>query len=179
MLWEELNQQLLRDALTGVYNRRYFNETILQEIKRAKRYGHHTSFIMGDVDGLKVINDNFGHLMGDRILHGVAQALGASVREADMVVRYGGDEFLVVMPETPEEQAQAAVSRIEKNLADWLAEQVEIGVLQPDMPGQVGFSMGVASCEPGEEVAIEEVLARADEAMYQVKESKRQAQTAS
>ncbi len=91
-----------------------------------------------------------------------------------MVVRYGGDEFLVVMPETSEDEAQQAVSRIEQNLADWLDEQVEIGALHSDIPAQMGFSMGVASCQPGEEIAIEEVLNEADEAMYQVKQTKRQ-----
>ncbi len=171
-LWDELNHQLLRDALTGVYNRRYFNETIIQEIKRADRYEHHTSFVMGDMDGLKAVNDNFGHLVGDQILQGIAGVLERSVRAADMVIRYGGDEFLVVMPETPEDQAQAAASRIEQNLADWLTEQVEIGALQPDVLAQVGFSMGVASCRPGDEVAVEEVLARADEAMYRAKQAK-------
>ncbi len=174
-LWQELNQQLLRDALTGVYNRRYFNETIIQEIKRADRYKHHISFIMGDVDGLKAVNDNFGHLVGDQILQGIAGVLERSVRAADMVVRYGGDEFLVVMPETPEDEAQQAVSRIEQNLTDWLDEQVEIGALHSDILAQVGFSLGVASCQPGEEIAIEEVLTQADEAMYQVKQTKRQA----
>ena len=74
-LWQELNHQLVRDSLTGVYNRRYFNETIIQEIKRADRYGHHVSFIMGDIDDLKAVNDTCGHLVGDQILQGTAQAL--------------------------------------------------------------------------------------------------------
>lgn len=178
-LWDELNHQLVRDTLTGVYNRRYFNETIIQEMKRADRYRHHTSFIMGDVDNLKAINDNFGHLVGDQMLQGIAGVLERSVRAADMVIRYGGDEFLVVMPETSEDEAHQAVSRIENNLADWLAEQVEIGVLQPDMPAQVGFSLGVASCAPGEEVAVEELLARADEVMYRVKQAKRRVRAGS
>ncbi len=171
-LLEEISQQLLRDALTGVYNRRYFNETIMQEIKRADRYGHHTSFIMGDVDHLKIINDTYGHLVGDQVLQGVAQALESSVRAADMVVRYGGDEFLVVLPQTGEDQAQAVVSRIQDNFADWLAEQVQMGSLDCDVPAQVGFSMGIASCPPGDEVAVEEVLNRADEEMYRVKQAK-------
>jgi len=171
-LWEELNRQLLHDSLTGVYNRRCFNETIIQEIKRADRYEHHTSFIMGDVDGLKEVNDNFGHLVGDQILQGLAQVLESSVRAADMVIRYGGDEFLVVMPETPEDQARAAASRIEQNLANWLTEQVKIGALHHNIPEQVGFSMGVASYQPGEERAVEEVIARADEAMYRAKQVK-------
>jgi len=172
-LWQELNHQLVRDALTGVYNRRYFNETIIQEIRRADRYGHHVSFIMGDIDDLKAVNDNCGHLVGDQILQGVAQMLQGSVRNADIVIRYGGDEFLVVMPETRTEQAHAAVERFEEAFAEWLAQRAKDGALPSDLPADLGFSMGVACYEPDTDVAVEEVLAQADAAMYRTKQAKR------
>ncbi len=172
-LWDELNHQLVRDALTGVYNRRYFNETIIQEIGRADRYGHHVSFIMGDIDGLKAINDGYGHLVGDQILQGVAEVLQKSVRAADVIIRYGGDEFLVVMPETRTEQAHAALVRFQDGFSEELAQRVQDGALSPDLPADLGFSMGVACYEPDTDVAVEEVLAQADAAMYQVKQAKR------
>ncbi len=172
-LWQELNHQLVRDTLTGVYNRRYFNETIIQEIKRADRYGHHVSFIMGDIDDLKAVNDNCGHLVGDQILQGVAHALDQTSRAADVVIRYGGDEFLVVMPETGTEQAHVAVERFQQAFADWLDQRARDGALPPDLPADLGFSMGVACYEPGTDVAVEEVLAQADQAMYRTKQAKR------
>ncbi|MCK4324598.1 MAG: PAS domain S-box protein, partial [Armatimonadetes bacterium] len=173
MLWDELSHQLVRDALTGVYNRRYFNETIIQEISRADRYGHHVSFIMGDIDNLKAINDRYGHLVGDQILQGVAEVLQKSVRAADVIIRYGGDEFLVVMPETRTEQAHAALARFQHAFADWLAQRTKDGALPSDLPADVGFSMGVACYQPDTDVAVEEVLAQADAAMYRVKQAKR------
>ena len=172
-LWQELNHQLVRDALTGVYNRRYFNETIIQEIGRADRYGHHVSFIMGDIDNLKAINDGYGHLVGDQILQGVAEVLQKSVRMADVIIRYGGDEFLVIMPETSTEQAHAALARFEEAFADWLDKQARAGVLHRDLPADLGFSMGVACYKPDTDVAVEEVLAQADAAMYRTKQAKR------
>jgi len=179
MLWEELNQQLLRDPLTGVYNRRYFNEIIMQEVKRADRYGYQTSFIMADIDGMKFVNDTYGHLVGDQLLCGVAEVLEESIRSADVVIRYGGDEFLVVMPQTTAEEAQFAVERIRGNFAEWLNDQAGVGALHRDMPAQVGFSMGVASHTPNSELAVEEILAQADEAMYRDKQAKRDLQSAS
>jgi len=172
-LWDELNHQLVRDPLTGVYNRRYFNETILQEIKRADRYGHHVSFIMGDIDDLKAVNDNCGHLVGDQILQGTAHALQQASRAADIVIRYGGDEFLVIMPETNADQARAAVERFQQAFSEWLDQQVQAGTISPDLASSVGLSMGVACYEPGTDVAVEEVLAQADAAMYRAKRAKR------
>jgi len=172
-LWQELNHQLVRDALTGVYNRRYFNETIIQEIGRADRYGHHISFIMGDIDDLKAVNDTCGHLVGDQILQGVAEVLQKSVRAADVIIRYGGDEFLVVMPETSTEQAHVAVERFEQAFSEELAQRAKDGALPPDLPADLGFSMGVACYQPDTDVAVEEVLAQADAAMYRVKQAKR------
>ena len=94
-------------------------------------------------------------------------------RAADVVIRYGGDEFLVVMPETGPDQARSARNRLEQAFSEWLAQRARDGTLPPDLPADVGFSMGMACYEPGSDVAVEEVLSQADEAMYWVKQAKR------
>jgi len=98
-LQNDLREQARRDPLTGVYNRRYFNEVIEQELVRSRRY-HPIGFLMIDVNRFKEINDRFGHQMGDKVLQTVADLLVAQVRKSDIVVRYGGDEFLIMLLET-------------------------------------------------------------------------------
>jgi GGDEF domain-containing protein len=90
----------IRDPLTGVYNRNFFNEMIANEINRSKRYGEQFSIVILDIDNFKKINDDHGHLIGDWILKECASIISRSIRASDVLVRFGGDEFLVVSPET-------------------------------------------------------------------------------
>jgi diguanylate cyclase (GGDEF)-like protein/PAS domain S-box-containing protein len=164
-LQERLKAQAMRDPLTGVYNRRYFNQVIEQEIGRSKRYNHPIAFLMIDIDRFKEINDRFGHQMGDRVLQQVATLLQEQVRETDIVLRYGGDEFLIMLPETDgdtktvKERIQAAIK--ERNRTNELV----------DFP--VTLAIGSAHWEPNGDRSVDQVLAEADKHMYAEKQRKR------
>ncbi len=160
-LQNELKEQAIRDPLTGVYNRRYFNQIIAQERNRAKRYDHPITFLMIDVNRFKEINDRFGHQTGDKVLQTVASLLAGEVRETDLVVRYGGDEFLIVLPETDEETS-ALRRRIEAAI------DVRNGAGEL-LPFPVTLSIGSAHWEPGPDRPLEAVLAEADRRMYERK----------
>ena len=164
-LQNELREQARRDPLTGVYNRRYFNEVVEQELIRSRRYEHPIGFLMIDVDNFKQMNDRFGHQMGDRVLQEVANLLVAQVRESDIVVRYGGDEFLVMLIET-DGQADAVKARIQEAVK----ERNETG---ESFPFPITLSIGTAHWDPEKRESIEQVLARADKRMYASKEAHR------
>lgn len=160
-LQNELKEQAVRDPLTGVYNRRYFNEVVEQELIRSRRYDHPIGFLMIDIDRFKEINDRFGHQTGDRVLQAVADLLVAQVRESDIVVRYGGDEFLVMLIET-DGQMDAVVRRIQAAVA----EQNRTNEL---IPFPVSLAIGAAHWDPKGDQPIEKVLSAADRRMYRMK----------
>jgi len=160
-LQKELKEQAIRDPLTGVYNRRYFTEVVEQELARARRYDHPIGFLMIDIDRFKEINDRFGHQMGDKVLKAVAELLQAQVRGTDLVVRYGGDEFLVMLIETDGE-TDAVKRRIEEAVAI-RNEKNEL------IPFPVTLSIGAAHWRPNGAHSIEEILAQADRRMYEEK----------
>ncbi len=164
-LQAELIKQARHDALTGVFNRHYFNELIAQEVIRASRYDHPIGLLMIDVDRFKEINDNYGHQTGDMVLKEIADVLRATVRKSDMIVRYGGDEFLVVLTETGEDAEDAAA-------------RVRDAVISSDKLREIsGFnvtvSVGHIFWHPSHGTPIEEALATADSRMYDDKRSSR------
>ena len=161
---KELEQQAIHDPLTGAYNRRHFDQTIEKELQRSKRYNHPISFLMIDIDRFKEINDTFGHQMGDKVLQTVASLLHEQVRENDLVVRYGGDEFLIVLIETNGE-LQMITKRIQQAVAKRNKEN-------PLLDFPVTLSIGAAHWEPKDDTPIEAVLAKADERMYEEKGEK-------
>lgn len=114
-LERRLREQAIRDPLTGLYNRRYLEQVMEKETERARRYGHPLAFLMIDIDRFKEINDRFGHRVGDEVLRAVASLLKGDLRKADIAVRYGGDEFLVVLPEIDGE-AEAVARRLKLSL---------------------------------------------------------------
>ncbi len=160
-LQNELKEQATRDPLTGVYNRRYFNEVVEQELIRSRRYDHPVGFLMIDIDRFKEINDRFGHQMGDKVLQAVADLLVGQVRESDVVVRYGGDEFLVMLIET-----NGQTDTIIKRIHAAVAERNKTNEL---IPFSVTLSIGAAHWDPNQKRPIEQVLAEADKRMYAAK----------
>jgi len=154
---EELS---LMDPLTDVFNRRYLERILAKETTRADRRGSSLALMMIDVDGLKAVNTRFGHRVGDRVLTEVAQLLRKNLRLSDTIIRYGGDEFLVLMSDTDEEQAQSAMRRLFKQVGAWNRAN--------SIPSYtMALSFGVAAYSKGADFA--EVLEAADQRMFQHK----------
>ncbi|MFB6285121.1 MAG: GAF domain-containing protein [Candidatus Bipolaricaulia bacterium] len=154
---EQLRELATRDALTGAYNRHYLNEFLQHERERSERYAHPLSLVMVDINGFYEVNDRYGHAEGDRVLRELAQLLIHNVRLPDRVVRYGGDEFVIVMPETQEDDAREAMARIEQLVDAWDPGLEEV---------TIGFSFGIASWTPDSLKQPEEILNEADAFMY-------------
>jgi len=160
-----LREQSLRDPLTGLYNRRYLTETLTREIARAERDHDHLSVIISDIDYFKKINDMYGHQVGDKLLIEVASLIRKNARSSDIVCRYGGEEFLLVMPGSPVNTAARRAEEIRQICADF--------VLHHD--GQdlkITMSFGVATY-PTHGHEAEDVIIKADKALYQSKHSGR------
>jgi diguanylate cyclase (GGDEF)-like protein/PAS domain S-box-containing protein len=160
-LQQDLVRQAHRDPLTGTYNRRYFNQVIEQELARSKRHERTIGFLMIDVNRFKEINDTFGHQTGDAVLRAVAEILINAIREGDLVVRYGGDEFLVVLMESADGQES-----VQQRITEAVAERNQTNEL---IPFPVTLSIGYAQWSPSTHLPIETVLAKADERMYAAK----------
>jgi len=151
------------DGLTNVYNHRFFSEQITREFKRARRYESSLTLLMIDIDHFKIYNDTFGHLQGDRILTAVAEIIKSNVREVDLVCRYGGEEFTVILPETDISQGQVVAEKIRK-----VAEEYRIHHGARPSSNKVTVSIGIALLTPEVEGPTEFVN-RADIALYRAK----------
>jgi diguanylate cyclase (GGDEF)-like protein len=150
----------LLDPLTDIYNRRTMDDIIAREVNHAEKLQTDLTFMMVDADNFKSVNSMFGHLVGDRVLTEIAQILKRTFRNSDSIIRYGGDEFLVVMPETDLHQANRAIERLEMEVERWNAKS--------QLPGyRLSLSCGVSPHQPGQ--TIYHVLEMADAKMYQHK----------
>jgi len=154
---QRLQEMALHDALTGAYNRHYFTEFIRQEQERAKRHGYPIALVMVDIDDFYEVNDRFGHAEGDRVLSEIAKILMGEVRAHDLVVRYGGDEFLIVMAQTSKEEAEGVMRRLRRRLSSWDSGLAGL---------RLSISFGVACWDPEGEESLDRVLEQADEFMY-------------
>lgn len=167
----ELQKRLAgRDELTGVANRRGFNEALHREVARSRRSGKPLSLLMLDMDGLKQINDRFGHPAGDTAIGAVAQAALAAVRDADQVFRLGGDEFAVILPEAEGDEAAIVGERIRRKLRDRPVHglPVEVSFGHARLPGS---DMGENDCD--NEVDCQQLIQHADRALYHNKRARR------
>ena len=117
-LMQRVSEMATMDELTGLYNRRRFQERLKIETERARRYGRDLSLMMLDIDHFKLVNDTYGHQAGDAVLADLATLMRDATRETDQVARYGGEEFVILMPETPELAAVATAERIRETVAE-------------------------------------------------------------
>src|SRR5437016_13330562 len=166
LLRERLHEQAMRDKLTGLYNRHYVEEWFGLELRRAQRNGWSIAAIMLDIDHFKRFNDTFGHEAGDLVLRELASALGRTTRGSDVASRYGGEEFLVLLPECPFDAALRRAERMREEVA-------KLELRYGDKPlGPVTVSLGVAVF-PVHTKESEELLRCADEALYAAKQAGR------
>lgn len=149
-----------RDELTGVSNRRSFNESLKREVARARRSGRQLSLLMLDLDGLKSINDGLGHPAGDAAIQGVANACLTAVRDTDQVARLGGDEFAVILPDADGDEAATVGERVRRRLAEQPVHGLTL---------EVSYGHASLTAEQADEQAL---VAAADRALYRNKRAR-------
>ncbi|MEA4890101.1 MAG: diguanylate cyclase [Clostridiaceae bacterium] len=166
MLNEKLERLSYLDELTSLPNRRFFNDTCNREWCRMIREQNHLAFIMADIDYFKEINDHYGHRVGDRCIAAVAKALNQALfRPADMVARFGGDEFIAIFPDTDMNGIQTIAKRMQKNIA-------ELNIENAYSPfGKLTVSIGIAEQKPEQESSWKNLEDAADKALYKAKQN--------
>ncbi len=174
MALETANKELERlsreDGLTGLFNRKYWESVLNQELRRARRHNHPTTLIMADLDHFKAVNDEHGHTVGDDVLRATGKAVLDTVRTTDIAGRYGGEEIAILLPETREADAMV--------LAERLRTTMEQQVFETDQgPIQVTLSLGLAELCP-DFSSVNEWIDAADKALYSSKENGRNRSTA-
>ena len=161
LLYETVEKMAITDSLTGLYVRRYFSERLEEEIGRSARHGFKFSFLMLDIDDFKKCNDTYGHLVGDVVLKDVARIVKESIREIDLVCRYGGEEFAVILPETPADAAMIVAQRIRRRAEEEVFKAYDERV-------KITLSIGLAEY-PESASNSASLIDRADEALYRAK----------
>ncbi|MFE5318575.1 diguanylate cyclase [Paenibacillus sp. NPDC056579] len=162
---KNFEQMAFRDPLTGIYNRRFFDHQIQVELQRTRRYPAPISMVFIDIDRFKKINDTYGHHVGDLVLQGLAHLLQKHVRSTDLIARFGGEEFVVVLPGSTEQDAVKSIDAILQ-----LAQTEPVAQFE-GQPFYITFSAGVAGWTEG--LTVEDWIKRADDAMYAAKQSGR------
>jgi diguanylate cyclase (GGDEF)-like protein len=164
-LYQRIQELAIMDTLTQALSRRYCLERIHEELERSKKFDYKCSFLMSDIDHFKDINDRYGHLVGDAILREVSKVIKENIRQIDLIGRYGGEEFLIILTETDKEQAIAAAERIRESI-----EEKHIKVYDEEL--KVTISMGI-SVFPDEASDVQTLIEKADSALYQAKQEGR------
>jgi diguanylate cyclase (GGDEF)-like protein len=164
-LFEVVHENSVRDSLTGCFNRQHALEVIDAELRRSRRSRLPLALLMFDLDHFKAVNDHYGHLCGDAVLAAVGQRMRAVLRGSDVKCRWGGEEFLVVLPDTPLAGAQRVAETVRRNLEDhplrWHVADIEVDI-------RITASFGVTAVTPGE-IDGTAIIARADAALYRAK----------
>ena len=161
---EKLAARAIQDGLTGLFNQTYIKSRLQEEIYRSERYKYQLSFIMIDIDNFKRINDRHGHVVGDRVLKAFSDLLQEKIRESDVTGRFGGEEFLILLPQTSCLDAASAAERIRKEVAVY---PFRIGD-GSDRSCQFTISLGVYSA-PASGQKVEEIINLTDAALYRAK----------
>ncbi|WP_156413593.1 GGDEF domain-containing protein [Lacimicrobium alkaliphilum] len=161
---EAMQELSLRDELTGLHNRRYFNQQFRLMHHQAMRYGDPLTLALGDIDHFKLINDRYSHQIGDAVLRQLAQLMQEEVRESDVLARYGGEEFVLLMPQTSNDQAEALLNRIRTKVESWPWEKICKGLA-------VTISFGIS--DKLEKDMGHSMLVDADNKLYQAKDQGR------
>ena len=162
LVFKEVKIQADRDGLTKIFNRRSFDERLMEELSRHQRYRHDLSLLMLDLDHFKSVNDTYGHQAGDMVLRDVAGILSDSLRTTDLAARYGGEEFVVILPHTGEEQAWMLAERIRKRIAKKTFQH-------GGRTFKTTASIGVASLSSGTFDNDQDLVLKVDEALYKAK----------
>jgi len=160
-LFERIQRQAMTDGLTGLANHRMFYETLERELWRSRRYGGKISVVMIDVDNLKKINDKYGHRTGDKVIREISIKVRHCIRQIDTAARYGGDEFAVILPNTPLDHAVVVAERMVESVANstlmWDNDEISLSI-------SVGLGEYDANSTP------EDITSRSDEALYIAKQ---------
>jgi diguanylate cyclase (GGDEF) domain len=163
---QALELQVMRDPLTGLYNKRHFDRVLETEMERARRTQQPLSIILLDLDHFKSVNDCFGHPVGDHVLHAAAQLLKGELRMTDVPCRYGGEEFVVILPSTPPTTAVQVAERLRSALK-------RAPITTDKGPVRLTASLGVAAFRPDQKMTAASLIERADEKLYEAKRSGR------
>jgi diguanylate cyclase (GGDEF)-like protein len=164
---QELEHLASTDALTGLANRRTLMLRAEQELARAKRYGSELSLLMADIDFFKKVNDTYGHQAGDLVLKKLAGVFLLALRDIDFAARFGGEEFVLLLPETNAENALKTAERLRASVND-----IQISLPQGELV-QCTISIGVASYSSSGNDSVEKLISGADKALYAAKETGR------
>jgi len=157
----ELREQALHDPLTGLYNRRYLDETLPREVQGARQQNDCLSIIMADIDNFKTTNDTYGHRVGDLFLVEIALLLKREARETDIVCRYGGEEFVLVLPGATADATEKRAEEIRQKCAQLIVQHEGEKL-------SITMSLGAATCPTHGEQG-EEIIMKADHALYDAK----------
>ncbi|GEM87620.1 GGDEF domain-containing protein [Meiothermus granaticius] len=156
---EELHRLSITDELTGAYNRRYFLAQATQAFAQARAQGEPFALVLFDADDFKRVNDTYGHLAGDRVLQQVVKAARSSLRKGDLLARWGGEEFIALLPGTGREEALRVAQRLQEGML-----QTSLGLEE----FRITMSFGVAVCQPSMR-DLDDLLSQADDALYRAK----------